>query len=161
MKTSKASSYAMHALMYMVRHATLLPITNKVIARSECIPEKYLAKIFQRLANAKIVASCKKGSGGYLFDRSPEQINVLEILNAMEGNSLFDDCFMRHCLCGGTVENCEIYQLWQDATSKLKEHLSKMSLVDAAWNHPEHYFEHPMKENNLTLLNEKTPLKKG
>ena len=33
MKFSKASCYALHALMYMVRHITLLPIGYRVIAR--------------------------------------------------------------------------------------------------------------------------------
>ena len=103
MKTSKASSYAMHALMYMVRHSTLLPVTNKVIAKAESIPAGYMAKIFQQLANAKIVTSSRKSNGGYIFAQPPEQISVLKVLNAIEGETLFDECFMKHCDCGGTV----------------------------------------------------------
>lgn len=141
MRTSKASSYAMHALMYMVRHSTLLPITNKIIAKSEGIPEGYLAKIFQRLVKAGIVASCKTGRGGYLFARTPDEISLVEVLDAIEGESVFDECFMKHCDCRGTPENCYIYRAWIDATRNLKELLSRTSLTDLTWHHPEHYFQ--------------------
>ena len=141
MRTSKASSYAVHALMYMVRHSTLLPITNKIIAKSEGIPEGYLAKIFQRLAKAGIVVSCKTGKGGYSFARPPEKISVTEVLDTIEGESVLEDCFMRYCECKGTPETCDIYRMWVEATAKLREFLEQKSLADIAWHHPEHYFK--------------------
>ena len=141
MKTSKASSYAMHALMYMVRHSTMLPVNGRVIARSERISEGYLAKIFQRLVRANIVAASKARGGGYLFARPPEQISVLEVVEVIEGKPLFDECFMKHCDCGGTVQSCDIYRSWREATEGLKESLAQMSLAEATWAHPAHYFE--------------------
>ncbi len=55
MKVKKATAYALHALMYMVRHATQLPVTTTTIAKGEGIPSEYLAKIFQKLSKAHIV----------------------------------------------------------------------------------------------------------
>ena len=49
MKVKKATSYGLHALMYMVRHVTQLPVTTNTIAKGEGIPHEYLAKIFQKL----------------------------------------------------------------------------------------------------------------
>ena len=115
MKTSKASSYAMHALRYMVRHRSLLAITNKIIAKSEGIPERYLAKIFQRLVKAGIVVSCKTSKGGYFCARPPEKISVTEVLDTIEGESVFDECFMKHCDCRGNAESCYIYGAWAEA----------------------------------------------
>lgn len=143
MKTSKASSYAMHALMYMVRHSTQLPVTNKIIAKAEGIPEGYLAKIFQRLTKAGIVASCRTGHGGYVFVRPPADISVMEVITTVEGKGLFEECFMKHCDCGGTPATCGIYRKWIEATSGLKELLNKTSLVDVAWDHPAHNFLAP------------------
>ena len=151
MKTSKASSYAMHALMYMVRHSTLLPITNKVIAKAEGIPVGYLAKILQQLAKAGIVTSSRKSNGGYNFAQPAERISVLKVLNAIEGESFFDECFMKHCDCGGTVENCEIYKLWHESTMKIKEYLSHKSIVDATWKHPEHHFN-PVQKKQQSII---------
>ena len=47
MKVSQASAYALHALMYMVRHRTQLPVTSSTIAKSEGIPSGYLAMLKQ------------------------------------------------------------------------------------------------------------------
>ena len=130
----------MHAMMYMVRHSTLMPVSTTLIAKSEGIPEGYLAKIFQRLVKAQIVTSHNKNSGGFVFARPPAEISVREVIETIEGKPLFDECFMKHYPCGGTPENCEIYRKWLEATKKLKESLGQISLADVAWTHPEHYF---------------------
>jgi len=155
MKVSKASSYAMHAVQYMVRHFTLLPVANKTIAKAEGIPSAYLAKIMQKLSNNNILVSCKKNSGGYLFARSPEQISVMEVLETIEGKDFFDECFMKHCDCGATTESCGIFRIWRESTKNLKETLEKMSLVDSAWTHPQHYFDDSPKKKRQTFAAKK------
>jgi len=140
MKVSKATAYALHALMYMVRHITQLPVTASTIAKAEGIPPGYLAKIFQRLVKARFVRAVKGKNRGYVFAKSPEEISLLELFEVIEGGALFDDCLLKHCECGGTPENCYIYAQWISATKRIKQLLSETSLVTAAWNHPEHRF---------------------
>jgi len=140
MKISKAAAYAMHALMYMVRHKTQLPVTTAVIAKAEGIPQGYLAKIFQQLVNAHFVKALRGRQRGYVFDRSPEDISMLELFEVIEQGPLFDDCLLRHCNCGGTLTNCRIYAQWHAATGKISRLLEETSLATAAWNHPEHRF---------------------
>ncbi|MDT8301497.1 MAG: Rrf2 family transcriptional regulator [Sedimentisphaerales bacterium] len=146
MKVKKATAYALHALMYMVRHATQLPITTNTIAKGEGIPTEYLAKIFQRLSQANIVKGVKGRKKGHVFARSPEEISLLEIINSIEGESLFDDCPIRHCQCGGTLQNCHIYAQWISATRKINALFKETSLATVAWNHPEHRF-HSLPES--------------
>lgn len=59
MKVKQAMAYALHALMYMVRHITQLPVTAGSIAKAEGIPAGYLAKIFRQLVKANIVKAYK------------------------------------------------------------------------------------------------------
>ena len=141
MKVSKASAYALHALMYMVRHTTELPVVGSIIAKAEGIPPAYLAKVFQRLVKAGFVKSVKGRRKGYVFAVPPEEISLLEIFEAVEGKALFGDCFLRHCECGGTPENCYIYAQWVSSTRKMNGLLDDTDLVTAAWNHPEHRFD--------------------
>ncbi|RKY05229.1 MAG: hypothetical protein DRP66_10770 [Planctomycetota bacterium] len=141
MKIKQATAYALHATMYMVRHMTQLPATVKTIARAESIPSKYLAKIFRQLAGAGLIRAASPRGKGYIFARDPEDISILEIFEAIEGGPLFDDCFMRHCQCGGTPENCGIYSAWREAMSKVTDHLAATNLVTAAWDHLPHRFD--------------------
>ena len=140
MKVKKATAYALHALMYMVRHATQLPVTTNTIAKGEGIPSEYLAKIFQRLSKAHIVIGVKGRKKGHIFARPPEEISLLEIINSIEGESLFGDCPIRHCQCGGNPQNCHIYAQWISATRKINAFFEETSLATVAWNHPEHRF---------------------
>ena len=140
MKVSKASAYSLHALMYMVRHITQLPATTNTIAKAEGISPRYLAKIFQKLVKAGFVKTVRSKGRGYVFVKPPEEISLLELFELIEGESLFDDCLLKHCECGGTPENCCIFAKWLSATRKIKQLLAETSLVAAAWNHPEHRF---------------------
>ncbi|UCE50201.1 MAG: Rrf2 family transcriptional regulator [Phycisphaerales bacterium] len=140
MKITKAAAYALHALMFMVRHATQLPVTAEVIAKGEGLPLGYLAKIFQRLVKARLVRAVKGRKRGYVFAKPPEEISLLELFETVEGGPLFDDCLLKHCECSGTPDNCHIYAKWLASTGKIKQLLSETSVADAAWNHPEHRF---------------------
>ena len=140
MKVSKASAYSLHALMYMVRHITQLPATTNIIAKAEGIPPGYLAKIFRQLVKAGFVKTTRSKNKGYVFAKPPEEINLLELFELIEGESLFDDCLLRHCECGGTPDNCCIFAKWLLATKKIKQLLTETSLITATWNHPEHRF---------------------
>ena len=140
MKVSKATAYALHAAMYMVRHSTQLPATTTTIAKAEGIPHAYLAKIFQKLVKAGLVKAQKSKNKGYVFTRHPDQISLLELFEAIEGAPLFSDCFLKHCQCGGTTDNCYIYAKWFGVAKKMTTLLEETSIVAAAWNHPEHRF---------------------
>jgi Rrf2 family protein len=140
MKVKKSTAYALHALMYMARHITQLPVTTNTIAKGEGIPPEYLAKIFQRLSKAQIVKGVKGRKKGHVFARSPEDISLIEVINSMEGDSIFNDCPIRHCQCGGTPQNCYIFAQWINATRKIRTIFEETSLATVAWNHPEHRF---------------------
>ena len=149
MKVKKSTAYALHALMYMVRHITQLPVTTNTIAKGEGIPPEYLAKIFQKLTKADIVKGLKGRKKGQVFARPPEEISLLEVINSIEGQSLFDDCPIRHCQCGGTPQNCNIFAQWINATRKINSLFENTSLATVAWNHPEHRF-HSLPESLKT-----------
>jgi len=140
MKVAKSAGYALHALMYMVRHSTQLPVTAMTVAKAEGVPSDYLAKIFQQLAKARFVKAIRGRKRGYVFARPPEQITLLELFEAIEGGPLFDDCFLRHCQCGGSPDNCTIFSIWTDATRQIKQKLEDTTVASAAWSHPEHRF---------------------
>jgi Rrf2 family iron-sulfur cluster assembly transcriptional regulator len=140
MKIKKSGAYALHALMYMVRHNTQLPATTATIAKAEGIPSEYLAKIFRQLVKAHFIKAVKNKSKGYVFARPPEEISLLELFEAVEGSPLFEDCFLRHCECGGTKENCRIYSVWSTSTNRVRQILEDTTIANAAWSHPEHRF---------------------
>ncbi|MDH4203212.1 MAG: Rrf2 family transcriptional regulator [Phycisphaerae bacterium] len=140
MKIKQANSYAMHALMYMVRHITQGPVTIWTIAKAENIPYRQLVSIFKLLTNAGIVKPADSGKSGYVFARPPGKVSLLELFQLVEGEPVFDECFMKHCDCQATADSCEIYATWKKATASVERQLSEITIESVAWGHPEHYF---------------------
>ncbi len=129
--------------MYMVKHITQLPLTVSHIAKAEGIPAGYLSKLFQTLSKAGFIRALKGRHKGYVFAKPPEKITLLEIFETIEGHTLFEECLLKHCHCGGTPENCRIFEQWRKSTDQVTDLLSETSLASAAWTHPEHRCDEP------------------
>lgn len=142
MKLKRANSYALHALMYMVRHATQLPMTLQTISKAEGIPYRQLVSLFQMLSDAGIVVNATSQQGGYVFKRPPSEVTLLEVVELVEGHPLFVECFLNHADCAGTAESCLIYASWRQATQSISKILSEITIDKAAWGHPEHFLRH-------------------
>lgn len=54
------------------------------IASATQVPTSYLAKILQNLVKAKIVTSKRGVGGGFVLALGPEQLTVLDVVNAVD-----------------------------------------------------------------------------
>jgi Rrf2 family cysteine metabolism transcriptional repressor len=61
------------------------PVTADVIAERRHIPEKFLVHILLQLKRAGIVQSLRGARGGYMLARAPEDITLLDIVQAIDG----------------------------------------------------------------------------
>jgi len=55
------------------------------IAENQGVPEKYLVHIMLQLKRASLVESSRGASGGYRLQRSPDNITLLDIIEAIDG----------------------------------------------------------------------------
>src|SRR5947209_18077935 len=85
MKLTCASSYALHAVAYMAQQKTDRPVASHKIAQERGIPERFLLKVLKPLVSARVLTSIKGPNGGYKLARSPADISVLEIVEAVDG----------------------------------------------------------------------------
>ncbi len=82
--TSK-SPYAVRALAELVRTGNAGPVPIGEIARRREIPVQFLEGLFATLRRAGILQSQRGVKGGYSFARPPEELTVLEVVEALEG----------------------------------------------------------------------------
>jgi len=87
MKITKKSEYALRALIKMAINYYKGMTTTLIhgIAEQERIPQKYLERILLDLKNAGILTSKRGIGGGYGLSKSPEDINLGEIIRVIEG----------------------------------------------------------------------------
>lgn len=85
MKLSRASSYAINALAYMVSQPDPDPIPSHLIAQDRNIPERFLLKVLKPLVSARILTSIKGPNGGYTLNKNANEISLLEVIQAVDG----------------------------------------------------------------------------
>jgi Rrf2 family protein len=85
MKLTRASSYALHAVAFMAQQKSDKPVASHNIAAARGIPERFLLKVLKPLVSARVLLSIKGPNGGYRLAKTPNQISMLEILEAVDG----------------------------------------------------------------------------
>src|ERR1700746_1799982 len=85
MRLTRASSYALHALVYMAAQKHNRPVPSHIVAQARGIPERFLLKVLKPLVSARVLTSIKGPNGGYKLARQPADITMLEILEAVDG----------------------------------------------------------------------------
>ena len=85
MQLSRATSYAVHALVHMARQKGDQPLASHLTARERGIPEKFLLKLLKPLVSRGVLKSVKGPNGGYRLAKAPKDITLLEIIEAVDG----------------------------------------------------------------------------
>jgi Rrf2 family cysteine metabolism transcriptional repressor len=82
--TSK-SPYAVLALAELGRSAGSGPVPIGELARRREVPVQFLEQLFAVLRRAGILSSQRGVKGGYTFARDPATVNVLEVVELLDG----------------------------------------------------------------------------
>jgi Rrf2 family protein len=85
MRLSRASSYALHAVVYLAAPRSHSLVGSQDIARLLGITENRLVRILKSLVSTRILWSLRGRGGGYRLTRPASQISVLEVIEAIEG----------------------------------------------------------------------------
>jgi Rrf2 family protein len=112
--TSK-SPYAVRALAELARSGGAGPVPIGEIARRRDIPVQFLEGLFATLRRAGILQSQRGVKGGYSFARPPEELTVLEVVEALEG-----------------VLGAEATGVFEDAVTALRSQLGAVTIAEVA-----------------------------
>jgi Rrf2 family protein len=82
---STRSTYGLRAMINLAKQEKLGSVSLAVIAKEENISLKYLERLFASLKKAGLVKSEIGAGGGYKLIKSAKQVNVYDIIIALEG----------------------------------------------------------------------------
>lgn len=85
MQLTRASQYAIHALVFMAAQKENRPIASHIAAQAQGIPERFLLKVLLPLVSAGLLRSVKGPNGGYRLAKTPKEITLLDIVEAVDG----------------------------------------------------------------------------
>ena len=83
--------YAMRAMVALAAGGGR-SMTTRQIAETMKVPQSYLSKVLQSLVRAGLVYSTRGLKGGFVLARAPEELNMMEILNAVSPYKRIETC---------------------------------------------------------------------
>lgn len=123
MMLTKAGEYAVRCMLYLTTASTGSVVARRDISETMDIPGPFLAKIAQELARAGLIQIVQGARGGYRLLRAPEEVTLLDVVEAVEGEIFLNECIFRANGCGRSGF-CGVHPVWQKARAGLRETLS-------------------------------------
>lgn len=132
--TTKAR-YATIAIIDMVKLDSSAPVSLASISARQNLSLSFLEQIFSKLKKAGIVHAMKGPGGGYVLSKLPEQLNIADIIIAMEEPIKMTRCKdKKGCVSKST--KCITHDLWSGLEKNIYNYLSSISLADIHKNNP-------------------------
>jgi len=127
-KLSTASRYGLRALKYLAQNPG--PRSVAEISQAEKISKTYLEKIFNRLQKGGVITASRGAQGGYILNKKPARISLLEVFNILE-NQTSSQCHLSNggsCTCG--LAGCTVGALENQLENLLLTAIKKITLRD-------------------------------
>lgn len=130
MRLTAKSEYGLLAMIYLASSAEEGPVSAREISEQQQIPAKFLEQLFVGLRKAGLVNAVRGARGGFALARTPDQINVLEIVEALEGPLVATVCETDRGLTCGRGGACAASAVWNRATKALREVFESATLAE-------------------------------
>ncbi|MDY6836249.1 MAG: Rrf2 family transcriptional regulator [Chloroflexota bacterium] len=131
MKVSTKARYAIRAMLELAIYEREGPMLIRDISQRTGVSEQYLEQLFTRLRTAGLVRSIRGARGGFCLVKSPDQVKISDIVQAMEGSIAPVECVDDTDVCS-RVSSCATREVWVAMKEAIDKTLNSLTLQDLA-----------------------------
>lgn len=118
---SKKCELALQAVLFLSIKERERIFTAAEVSAELKVPKEFVSKMLQILTDSGIVGSRKGKNGGFFLNKHPRDIHLIDIVEAIDGRSVFENCVLGFPGCSN--ENpCPVHNTW----GKLRDQALKM-----------------------------------
>ena len=118
MQITRQADYAMRAVLYLAKMGPERRVSTRRIADEQKIPPSFLAKIVSQLSVAGLLQTSRGARGGVSLARKPADITVLEVVEAIDGPILLNECVADGATCA-FGDSCPLHDIFSNAQAEL------------------------------------------
>lgn len=126
MRISRASAYAVGAVLQLAEAPAGVPVPCSRLAKTGAMPERFLLQVLRNLVNHGILKSTRGVDGGYSLNRPVSEITLLHILESTDG-PMSSEVPPLECLSQSTRN--KLHEMLREITATTCEHLSKVGIL--------------------------------
>jgi len=141
---SRHCEYALQAVLFLARKGEGGNTSIRELTEALHTPFFFLAKILQDLSHKGLLISHKGPSGGFSLARPTNEITLFDIVDAIDGRGLFEDCVLGFPACS-PEHSCAMHDEWSKSRDGIQEVLTNKTIAEmaAAMKKPEYSYHLP------------------
>ncbi len=128
---TRATEYAIRAILYMSRQPAGEIVYKKDICKAQEITPAFLTKILQPLIKDGIVGSQRGVGGGFYLAKEPAEITLLDIIKSQEGPVYLNQCLIEEGACEREFF-CPVHGAWAEIRTDFMKTLSRYDFAALA-----------------------------
>lgn len=128
MDITRRSDYACRILRAAYKSKDAYTSVSK-IAEEEDIPYAFARSIQHDLLQFGLIKTTRGANGGLALNCNPAEVNLFNILDAVQGPLSIAACVNDPDICD-KQEECEYHQIWCGADNLLKNYFSSITLAE-------------------------------
>ena len=118
MQITRQADYAVRAVLHLARINGSQRAATSQVAQEQHIPPSFLAKIISQLSIAGLLHTSRGARGGVTLARDPKAITLLEVIEAIDGPIMLNECVGDASTCTFD-EDCPLRPVWCEAQNEL------------------------------------------
>lgn len=122
MQITRQADYALRAMLFLARQDERAS-TSK-IAETQKIPASFLAKIISQLSIAGLIHTSRGAGGGVVLARKPDEISLLDVVEAIDGPITLNECTSNPSLCT-FGESCPLHEVFCETQKEMVRKLQE------------------------------------
>ena len=131
MKLTSKGRYAVMALIDIAKFNNINPVSLRDISLRQGISVDFLEQIFFKLKKNEIVKSIRGIQGGYILNKSPSEIKLNNIFDAIDEKVKTVQCKKESKKsCNGKSTKCVTHDLWNELEIHINTFFEQKSLED-------------------------------
>ena len=142
MKLSSKGRYAVMAMADLAKNYVKDPTSLTEISLRQGISISYLEQLFLKLRKNNLVKSTRGPSGGYVLTKSPKEIKLISIINAVDEEIKTLKCRKESKRgCNHKSIKCITHNLWDDLEVHINEFFESNTLKDILFKEDRNHSE--------------------
>ena len=130
MRITQEADYAVRIIDSMARKNERMDA--RAVSEITGVTLRFTLKILRKLAMSGIVKSYKGVQGGYELARRPHEINLCEVIEAVDGPICISRCLSEELPCSqlGNKELCYYHSIFADVSLTIRKKLESVTFRD-------------------------------
>ena len=131
LRLTRSTDYMLRVVLYLARQEAAAVVSRREIVEAMEIPDAYFRKIATQLGKAGVLRVSQGALGGCSLARPPEELTLLEVVEAGAGEISINECVLYPDVCHRTPA-CAVHEIWETLRDQVRDTLREVTFADLA-----------------------------